>query len=223
MEMTSIAVFDMNETTLDLAPVRAEVNRLLDNDNGFTIWFQKLLQLSMMSVVTGDYQDFSALAPSALAAVADAHGVELDDGAWGSVGAAMAGIAPFPDVAEGLDALQSAGWVTMALTNSASAAVNAQVDNNGLRPLFDHVVSVDEVGVFKPSPRVYEHAAVVADADPSSMWMVAAHDWDLAAARATGMHTAFVKRPHMVWAPSYPEAEINVDSFVALAEALLAG
>ena len=98
----------------------------------------------------------------------------------------------------------------------------AVFDMNGLRPLFDHVVSVDEVGVFKPSPRVYEHAANVAGADASSMWMVAAHDWDLAAARATGMHTAFVKRPHMVWAPSYPPAEVNVASFVELAQALTA-
>ena len=219
--MTSVAVFDMNETTLDLAPVRAEVNAQLGSEHGFTIWFQKLLQLSMMSVVTGEYQDFSALAPSALDAVANAQGVELADGAWASVGAAMGGIAPFPDVAEGLAALKEAGWVTMALTNSASASVNAQIDANGLRPLFDHVVSVDEVGVFKPSPKVYEHAATVAGVESSSMWMVAAHDWDLAAARATGMHTAFVKRPHMVWAPSYAPAEVNVDSFVSLAGALI--
>ena len=58
--MTSVAVFDMNETTLDLAPVRSAVNEQLNNTDGFTIWFQKLLQLSMMSVVTGEYQDFWA-------------------------------------------------------------------------------------------------------------------------------------------------------------------
>ena len=220
--MTNVAVFDMNETTLDLAPVRVEVNRQLDNPDGFTIWFQKLLQLSMLSVVTDEYQDFSELAPPALTAVAESQGVELADGAWASVGSAMAGIAPFPDVVGGLTQLREAGWMTMALTNSATASVNAQVDANGLRPLFDHVVSVDEVGVFKPSPRVYQHAATVAGADASSLWMVAAHDWDLAAARATGMHTAFVKRPHMVWAPSYPPAEVNVASFVELAEAMTA-
>ena len=217
--MTNVAVFDMNETTLDLAPVRAEVNRQLDNPDGFTIWFQKLLQLSMLSVVTDEYKNFSELAPSALTAVAESQGVELADDAWAGVGSAMAGIAPFPDVVDGLTQLREAGWMTMALTNSAAASVNAQVDANGLRPLFDHVVSVDEVGVFKPSPRVYEHAAKVAGAEASSMWMVAAHDWDLAAARATGMHTAFVKRPHMVWAPSYPPADVNVVSFVELAEA----
>ena len=220
--MTSVAVFDMNETTLDLAPVRAEVNKQLDNADGFTIWFQKLLQLSMMSVVTGEYQNFSVLAPAAFDAVSNSQGVKLAEGAWAKVGSAMAGIAPFPDVIPGLTTLKEAGWTTMALTNSAAASVNAQVDANGLRPLFDHVVSVDEVEVFKPSPRVYEHAAAVAGVDSSSMWMVAAHDWDLAAARATGMHTAFVERPHMVWAPSYAPAEVNVDGFVALADALIA-
>ena len=219
-EMTNVAVFDMNETTLNLAPVRTEVNRQLDNPDGFTIWFQKLLQLSMLSVVTDDYQNFSELAPSALTAVAESQRVKLADGAWAGVGSAMAEITPYPDVIDGLTQLRDAGWMTMALTNSAAASVNAQVDANGLRPLFDHVVSVDEVGVFKPSPRVYEHAAKVAGSDASSMWMVATHDWDLVAARATGMHTAFVKRPDMVWAPSYRPAEVNVANFIELAEAL---
>ena len=118
--MTNVAVFDMNETTLDLAPVRVEVNRQLDNPDGFTIWFQKLLQLSMLSVVTDEYQDFSELAPPALTAVAESQGVELADGAWASVGSAMAGIAPFPDVVGGLTQLREAGWMTMALTNSAT-------------------------------------------------------------------------------------------------------
>jgi|GEM_PF-2966343 len=52
------------------------------------------------------------------------------------------------------------------------------------------------------------------------MWMVACHDWDLAGARATGMRTAFVRRPHMAYAPSYAAPDVDVADFVELAEAL---
>lgn len=218
--MTKVAVFDMNETTLDLAPVRETVNRLMDDPRGFTIWFQKLLQLAMTSMAIDDYQNFSVLAPSALSTVAESLGVTLEDDAASQVGAAMAGIDPFPDVIEGLTLLRANGWTTVALTNSAAAGVNAQVDRTGLRPLFDHVASVDEVGVFKPSPRVYQHATTLTGAPASAMWMVASHDWDLAGARAIGMHTAYVRRPHMTYAPSFPEADVNVDNFVELAAAL---
>ena len=43
--MTNVAVFDMNETTLDLVDVRVTVNDVLDSADGFTMWFQKLLKL----------------------------------------------------------------------------------------------------------------------------------------------------------------------------------
>jgi 2-haloacid dehalogenase len=218
--MTNVAVFDMNETTLDLAPVRATVNRLLANPVGFTIWFQKLLQLAMTSVATDEYQNFSVLAPSALASVAESQAVVLGDDAWQQVADAMANVEPFPDVIDGLTTLRASGWTTMALTNSSAPSVNGQVDRTGLRPLFDHVISVDEIGVYKPSARVYQHATTVTGAPASSMWMVASHDWDLAGARATGMHTAFIQRPHMAYALSFPAADVNVTDFVALAEAL---
>jgi len=218
--MTKVAVFDMNETTLDLAPVRVAVNRVFDRPDGFTIWFQKLLQLAMTSAATDNYQNFSVLAPSALTTVADSLGLTLADDAGSQVAEAMAGIDPFPDVADGLTQLRADGWITMALTNSSAEAVNGQVDRTGLRPLFDHVASVDEIGVFKPAARVYQHATTLTGAPASSMWMVACHDWDLAGARATGMRTAFVRRPHMAYAPSYAAPDVDVADFVELAEAL---
>ncbi|MEM7276125.1 MAG: hypothetical protein AAF547_23830, partial [Actinomycetota bacterium] len=61
--MTGIAVFDMNETTLDLGPVAAVVDRLLSEGGaGFTVWFQKLLQLSMTTGAVGEHVEFGTLA-----------------------------------------------------------------------------------------------------------------------------------------------------------------
>lgn len=59
-------VFDINETTLDLAPVRRTVDSLVGPEGGFVVWFQKLLQLSMTTTATDRYLDFSQLAASAL-------------------------------------------------------------------------------------------------------------------------------------------------------------
>jgi len=218
--MTRVAVFDMNETTIDFAPVRAEIDRLFDSTDGFTVWFQKLLQMAMTSISSGAYQPFGVLAPSALDSVAVARNTTLPPDAWSTVAAAMAGVDPFPDVVDGLTQLRSAGWMTVALTNSAASSINAQVDRAGLRPFFDEVISVDEVQCYKPSPTPYRHALDKVGADPGDAWMVASHDWDLAGARSVGMRTAFVRRPHMIYGSAYPASDIAVDDFVQLAQTL---
>jgi 2-haloacid dehalogenase len=218
--MTKVAIFDMNETTLDLAEVRIAVNDVLDSTHGFTMWFQKLLQLAMTSAATGTYQDFSVLAPSALRTIAASIEVGLADDAVSRVGTALAAIAPYSDVVAGLESLRAAGWTTMPLTNSGFASVTAQLSRNKLDHLFDHVLSVDAVQRFKPHPDPYLHALEVVGSGPEDTWMVACHDWDLAGARAVGIHTAYVARPHMHYADAYPQPDVFVADFVELAETL---
>ncbi|MFT7599337.1 MAG: 2-haloacid dehalogenase [Acidimicrobiales bacterium] len=205
--MSGIAVFDINETTLDLAPVRAAIDDLVAPEGGFTVWFQRLLQLSMTTTTVGDYQDFSALAQHAMHAVAATGGRTLGDDAWAQVGAAFGQLQAHDDVVAGLTTMREAGWATVALTNSAPAAVQGQLEGAGLAPLFDHILSVEAAGAYKPSAAPYRFAAEAMGADPADLWMVACHDWDLAGARAVGYKTAFIERPAMSYADAFPPAE----------------
>jgi len=217
-----IAVFDVNETTLDLRPVRDTVDRLLGPQGGFQAWFQRLLQISMTTTATGSYSDFTTLAESAFRAVAETGGSHVDATGWPDVAAAMGRLEPHPDVSDGLGRLQSEGWSLIALTNSAQRSVDAQLQQAGLTPLFDHVLSVDRVGAYKPSAEPYLLAAEVADVEPGDLWMVACHDWDLAGARSVGMSTAFVRRSGMSYASMFAAPELDVEDFVELADALIA-
>ncbi len=216
------AVFDINETTLDLAPVRQSIDRLVGPEGGFAVWFQKLLQLSMTTTVTGRYIDFGQLAESALHAVAATSGRTLADNAINEVGAAFGELRAHPDVVEGLTALCDAGWTTIALTNSAPSAVTTQLERAGLTPLFKHIVSVESVHTYKPDAAPYHHVAELVTKKPEQLWMVACHDWDLAGARAVGYSTAFIERPGMSYADCYVPADITATDFVDLATQLMA-
>lgn len=219
--MSQVAVFDINETTLDLSPVRLAVDELIGHAGGFTVWFQRLLQLSMTATTTGNYLDFTTLAHSALQAVADTGDQPLSPDAWDHVASAMGSLDAYPDVQPGMSRLSEAGWTTVALTNSAPATVEAQLARVDLTSRFDLILSVDAVRSYKPAPAPYLYAAQQVGADPSKVWMVACHDWDLAGARAVGMSTAFITRPAMSYAPNYPAAEITVEDFIALADQLI--
>ncbi len=214
-------VFDMNETTLDLAPVRAAVDSVAADAGGFTVFFQKLLQLSMSVSTTGmDFVAFSALARHAFDAVVAAAGRQASDDEWAQVAAGFGQLEAYPDVVVGMERLRAAGHQTMALTNSEQAGVEAQCENAGLTHLFDHIVSVEAVSTYKPGPAPYLHAAQIAGVSPDRMWMVACHDWDLAGARAVGLNTAYIARPKMSYAPTYPAADLHVNDFGALADHL---
>ncbi len=219
--MAGVVVFDINETTLDLEPVRTVIDDLVGPEGGFTAWFPRLLQLSMTTTAIGHYVDFTTLARQALDAVAATGESEPGDDGWSQVTAAMGRLQAHPDVADGLTSLRESGWTTVALTNSAQATVEAQLDGAGLAPLFDHTLSVDAVRQYKPSRGPYHYAAAVVGTDPAEMWMVACHDWDLAGARSAGFSTAFVRRPAMSYAATFAAPDLEVDDFVELADRLI--
>jgi 2-haloacid dehalogenase len=66
---------------------------------------------------------------------------------------------------------------------------------------WDAVFSVELFRAYKPDPRVYLGAAELLQLPPDQVMMVAAHVYDLRAARSNGMKTAFVARPNE-WGPT---------------------
>jgi len=219
--MTKVAVFDMNETTLDLGPVRALVDDLIPAAGGFNVWFQRLLQLSMATTATGmTFSDFGTLARHAFDATAATATDDPPDSAFADVAAAIGAIAPYPGVPGALTQLRNAGWTLVALTNSGQTMVDGQVERSGLASSFDHVISVETVQTYKPAAAPYEHAIATVGCSADDAWMVACHDWDLAGARAVGMRTVFVERPGMSYASVWPAADLSVADFTALADGL---
>ena len=88
--------------------------------------------------------------------------------------------------------------------------------------MFDHVISVEAIGVFKPDVRVYQMAAKELGVETSDMIMVAAHDWDIAGAMAAGCGGAFVARPGQVTNPYYDPPDIVGKNIKDVAEQIIA-
>jgi 2-haloacid dehalogenase len=130
---------------------------------------------------------------------------------------------PWPDSVEGLARLRRR-FITSTLSNSGMAAAVAVVKHAGLA--FDAVLTAELAQSYKPAPAVYQLAVDYLGYRPDEILMVACHKYDLKAARAFGMRTAFVARP-LEFGPSAkpditPETwfDLYADSFVALAQAL---
>lgn len=208
---------DINETTLDLAPVRDAVEASL-GEGSAPLWFTRLLHLSTVNAIVGPHRPFGELGKAAFLAL---HGEEGGETAWAAVAASFADMPAHPDVRPGIERFRAAGWQVFALTNSSPATVDAGLSAAGVADLFDGRFTVEEAGAFKPSPEPYRHALTAAGLDPATTWMVASHDWDLAGAGAVGLNTAFLARPGMPWASAYPPPDRTASGYDTLADQLL--
>lgn len=91
---------------------------------------------------------------------------------------------------------------------------------------FDAILTAELARSYKPAPAVYQLAVDYLGYRPHEILMVACHKYDLKAARAFGMRTAFVARPLELGSGATPDTtaetwfDLYLDSFVALADAL---
>jgi 2-haloacid dehalogenase len=60
---------------------------------------------------------------------------------------------------------------------------------------WDCIITAENAGCYKPRPEVYRTAITLLGLRPGELMMVAAHNYDLAAARSEGLRTAFLPRP----------------------------
>ena len=99
---------------------------------------------------------------------------------------------PWPDVAAGMQALHQ--HYTLAVLSNMSIATGTALRAHAGLP-FDKVLSGETVQAYKPNPAVYQMAVSSLNVSPAEILMVAAHNYDLDAARGQGFRTAFVARP----------------------------
>ena len=99
---------------------------------------------------------------------------------------------PWPDSVEGLTSLKSI--MPIAPCSNGSIAMMTRLARFGGLP-WDCVLGADIAQGYKPEAKVYLAAAAALRLAPEEVVMVAAHNSDLAAARAAGLKTAFIARP----------------------------
>lgn len=100
---------------------------------------------------------------------------------------------PWPDVVAGLQRLK-AKYVLCTLSNGNLSLLTHMAKRAGLP--WDCVLSAEVFRAYKPDPAAYLGVARVFDLPPERVALVAAHHDDLEGARACGLRTAYVERPH---------------------------
>jgi 2-haloacid dehalogenase len=217
-----VIAYDVNETLLDLSALDAPFAEVLGDAALRPAWFQTMLQLSFVGVITGNYVDFTTAQHAALRMVAGRMGRELSGEDAERIVGGMQRLPPHPEVAGAIARLRDSGFRQVTITNSPLEVARAQLQFAGLDGLVDDVLSADEVGQLKPGPRPYALVAERSAVPVGDVLLVAAHAWDVSGALAAGTRAAFVARPGMVPSPIGDGPELVVADIDALARELTA-
>ncbi|MEJ7687185.1 MAG: haloacid dehalogenase type II [Variovorax sp.] len=150
------------------------MDRLAVGEGGFT-----LLDELHMGILEGVLRDFGA--------------ADLDATRKRELNRAWHRLPAWPDAVPGLARLKRK-YVICPLSNGNIGLLAEMAKGAGLP--WDCVLSAEVFKAYKPDPRTYLGVAAVFDVPPSRVMLAAAHHEDLAAARACGLLTAYIERPH---------------------------
>jgi 2-haloacid dehalogenase len=125
---------------------------------------------------------------------------------------------PYPDAIQGLTALSN-NFQLVALSNGEEHFLEHLINNN-IKIGFNSIISVEEVGQFKPHPAIYRYACQKLSKKPWQIMMVAAHAFDILGAKACGYYGAYINRYGLPTEESAYQPDIILNNFVELADTL---
>ncbi|SIO08647.1 haloacid dehalogenase type II [Vannielia litorea] len=170
-------------------------------------WRNKQLGYSWLRAITGAHADFWQVTGEALDYAMEEQG--LDDAELRErLLALYFELSAYPEVPEMLGTLKAAGFATAILSNGSPDMLMGAVTSAGIGELLDAVISVEDVGVFKPDRSVYDLVGTTLNVTSAEVLFVSSNGWDAAAGAGYGFNTAWVNRSglpldRLPWQPSH--------------------
>jgi len=157
------------------------------------LWRAKQLQYTWLRSLMGRHADFWRVTGDALDFAMESLGIEDRDlrvrlmSLYERLGA-------YPEARPTLERLRKKGLKLAILSNGAPRMLAAAAESAGLAPLLDAVISIEEVGIYKPSSAVYRLAPDRLGLWPAEIAFVSANGWDACGAKAAGLRVAWCNR-----------------------------
>ena len=198
--MIRVVAFDAYGTLFDVAGAAREAAaeapgaapaaiwpRLADD------WRKKQLDYAWLRTIMGAHADFAQVTAEALDWAMAAHGL-ADPGLRARLLALYDRLPAYPEAAAALDRLSALDRPAAILSNGSPAMLDAALAASGLAERFAAVLSVEAIGLYKPSARVYAMVPQHFGCTPHEVLFVSSNGWDIAGAARAGFVTAWVNR-----------------------------
>ncbi|MDJ0825410.1 MAG: haloacid dehalogenase type II [Rhodobacter sp.] len=173
-----------------------------------TDWRLKQLQYTWLRAVAGAHTDFWEVTQNGLDWALEASGLYGDAELRERLLALYFELSAYPEVPAMLAGLKHAGFATAILSNGEPKMLDGAVRSAGIGADLDAVLSVEDVGVFKPHPSVYEMVGQRFGTAPAEVLFVSSNGWDAAHAAGFGFVSVWANRAgepvdRLPWRPAH--------------------
>lgn len=219
----SVIVLDVNGTLSDLSPLGSRFAEVGAPGALARVWFASILRDGFALAATGDAAPFETLAEQSLQQIL-APLVRTGELAK-AIGHVLEGLATLevhPDVPDGVRALRAAGLRVVTLTNGGTTNAEGLLRRAGIRQELEHVLSVEDAGIWKPAAAAYAYAARTCGVEAADMLLCAVHPWDIDGAAKAGLATAYLNRRAVPYPGAFRRPDHEIDDLRALAGRLTA-
>ncbi len=194
MNRPDAVAFDVVETLFSLEALRPRLTAVGLVGQQLETWFASFLRDAFAMEIAGVYKPFRDVASATLSVMLEQVTGNADPEKIEHVLGGFAELEAHDDVAPAMSALQEAGIGIATLTNGSAKVTSALLERAGLRHLVQQVISIDDIGHWKPHREVYLHCAKKLGLAPHQLALVAAHPWDVQGARRSGLIAGYVAR-----------------------------
>ena len=210
--------FDAYGTLFDVASVARKCRELFgDSAVELTaLWREKQLQFTWLRSLMDSYTDFEQVTEEALICACRLLNLVPESGKIASLMAAYDRLDAFPEVKAALAGLRE--YSLSIVSNGTPAMLAAAVESTGLSGIFAHLISVDEIKVYKPSPRVYALALEKTGLPAAGAAFVSSNAFDAAGSKAYGFRAVWVNRGGKPWDGPGDRPDIEVRNLSGLGE-----
>jgi 2-haloacid dehalogenase len=218
----AVAIFDVNETLSDMAPLAARFEEVGAPGHLLGRWFAATLRDGVALAASGDYADFRDVGRAAL--LVELGGVEglarpLDEAA-DHVLDGFGALDVHPDVPEGLRLLHARDVRIATLTNGSVSIAQGLLERAGLDQVVERNFEVAEVSRWKPAPEPYRHACRELGVGEAEAVLIAVHPWDIHGAKRAGLNAAWLNRDGRPYPSVFERPDETAGDLPALARAL---
>ncbi len=174
------------------------------------VWRVKQLQYTWLRSLMGQYTAFWQVTGEALDYAMEAVGID-DPALREKLMDAYLSLEAYPEVPTLLSDLKARGIKTAILSNGEPKMLDAAVSAAGIGGSLDAVLSVEDVGIYKPHPSVYQLVVDRLGVAPERVSFQSSNAWDANGAAAFGFRVAWCNRfgQGRERLPSQPDAEIT--------------
>ena len=108
-------------------------------------------------------------------------------------------LSPYPEVKDTLKKLKEKKYKLSILSNGTPALLNELVNSNNMQNLFDDIFSIEEVGVFKPSSKVYDIPIKKYKIQKKEVAFLSTNTWDVSGGGNYGYQSIWINRNNNVF------------------------